>query len=61
MNSLRMDNSMRSSFDIGEFLEEKEFDIVGKTYKGRVATSIVMSFPLCYCSLCRHLPSHQRP
>merc|ERR1719330_1958755 len=33
LNSLRNDNSMRSSFDIGEFLEEKEFDIVGKTYK----------------------------
>ena len=33
---------MRSSFDIGEFLEEKEFDIAGKTYKGRVAHSVVL-------------------
>ena len=36
---------MRSSFDIGEFLEEKEFDIIGKTFKGGVRISSL----LCYC------------
>ena len=33
---------MRSSFDIGEFLEEKEFDIIGKTFKGVVRISSLL-------------------
>merc|ERR1712001_268965 len=33
LNSLKAENSMRSSFDVSDFLEEKEFDIFGKTYK----------------------------
>merc|ERR1719361_2160760 len=33
LNSLRGDSSMKTSFDIGEFLEEKDLDITGKNYK----------------------------
>merc|ERR1719474_251591 len=33
LNSLKTDNSMKNSFDISDFLENKEFDIAGKTYK----------------------------
>ena len=35
---------MRSSFDIGEFLEEKEFDIIGKTFKGGVRISSLLYY-----------------
>ena len=32
---------MRSSFDVSDFLEEKEFDIIGKTYKGKIQKSFL--------------------
>ena len=32
---------MRSSFDVSDFLVEKEFDIIGKTYKGKIRKSFL--------------------
>ena len=50
LNSLKAENSMRSSFDVSDFLEEKEFDIIGKTYKGKMRKSFRQNKPYLFIS-----------